>query len=589
MINMVDNTEKPIFPLIPSDNCKKDDLSDQKGPGIVMGGKHTPWLSRFVWVGESQPPKIEEGGNQLIELNYTGPPGDASRIYYALMFQMLKWKWNIVKVDENIEVSPTHREYYERTIATKGALEGTIKEGLRSAAQAIADYELIQHDIRRYKEVMDYFTGVAKARQITSPKLRKEKLLSAEHALKSMYADQVDVHTGGASLVQMAQTRWPTVLSDFMRLTDEMDTMEKIRKELGISNAEALVLKNKNDLFREWMRNFGGVVKDRYARLTGIAVARQKSVDEYREWIRPYVIRFKSMKAAAPKDAFKSWLDITGQAMYRNNIKLWAWQPYRAVEIRKAPMLKSGDFVVDPADLFTVEHFIKSAETGLAHKDFYPWLLNHQEPSGKPTDYPWIEYFSREKVTVADEIILSIKKKWKEKEIGGTDVNDLYYLFLAFDINRTGTRLQVGEQEDIVFDLRMHMISQNALLVRLVELECREREIGRYIEEMLGLKKDEKSTEELVKGEFPELFGVKPPKPPGTFELFVKQWKETIEALLEPFRSFEKKVMKPRPWLVKTGPYESDFDERIAKQYLIPSGQVFGTIVGFIQSKMGVE
>jgi len=580
----------PIFPLIEADaGFKKADLSDQNRPGIVASAPGSPWMGKFMWVGPVKQIRKEEGSNQLVSLNFTGPPGAASGVYYALMFQLLKWNYNVIKVDENIEVNPTHREYYEKTIATKGALEGTIKEGLRSAAQAVADYELILHDIRKYKEILDYFTNIAKAKQVKDAKERKEKIKAAEHALKAMYIDQVDVHTQNSSIITMAQSRWPTVLVDFVRLTEDDDTVEKIQDRLQVSKAEALVLKTKNDMFREWMKIFGAAVRDRYDRLVGIATSRERSIEEYREWIKPYLVRFKSIKAGAPMAAFKSFMDISGQATFGNRINIWAFQPYRAVEIKKAPMVREGKFTVDPADPFTVEHYIKSQKTGLAHPSFYPWLLNLQAPTGKATDYPWITDFSPEKVTVADNIILERKKKWESGQIPRTDPSDLYYLFVMIDVERTGLRLQVGELEDIVFNIGMHVISQNALLVRLVELECRDREIGRYVEEMLGVKKGGKTSIELATTEFPDLFGTKKEKIPSEFDKFKQEWKEIAGSFTKPLKTFEGNLFKSRQWMVKAGPYETDFDERVTKQYLIPSGQIFGTIAGFIQSKMGLE
>jgi hypothetical protein len=297
------------------------------------------------------------------------------------------------------------------------------------------------------------------------------------------------------------------------------------------------------------------------------------------------------MKTGSNREAFKSFIDITGQALYSNEIKLWAWQPYRAVEIHKAPMVKSGDFSVEPADPWTVEHYIKSQVTGLAHRNFYPWLLQEESPAfKKASDYPWLAGFSTEKkVTVADNMIARIRNSWKKGEIPCTDPNDIYYLFITMDIDRAGSRLPVGELEDITFDMRMHVISHNALLIKMVELDCREKEIDRYIEEMLGVKKDDKSIEELVKKEFPELFKVEKPKEPTQFELFKKEWSDTISGLMAPFKSANKHITKSRPWLVKTGPYETDWDERITKHYLIPSGQVFGTVTGYLMSKMGIE
>jgi hypothetical protein len=104
---------------------------------------------------------------------------------------------------------------------------------------------------------------------------------------------------------------------------------------------------------------------------------------------------------------------------------------------------------------------------------------------------------------------------------------------------------------------------------------------------MLGVQKDERPIQELVKGEFPELFGVKPAEAPTQFELFRKEWEEIARSLTSPFRALSR--VKPPPWLIRAGPYETNWDERITKQYLIPSGRKIGEVTGFLLGKMGFE
>ena len=38
---------------------------------------------------------------------------------------------------------------------------------------------------------------------------------------------------------------------------------------------------------------------------------------------------------------------------------------------------------------------------------------------------------------------------------------------------------------------------------------------------------------------------------------------------------------------IKPGPYESDFNERITKHYLIPSGRMLGGLIVLLLNKMG--
>jgi hypothetical protein len=50
------------------------------------------------------------------------------------------------------------------------------------------------------------------------------------------------------------------------------------------------------------------------------------------------------------------------------------------------------------------------------------------------------------------------------------------------------------------------MVSQNVLLVKLLELICRERELERYIDEILGMKREDVNIVDLVKKDYPELY-----------------------------------------------------------------------------------
>ncbi|UCD07199.1 MAG: hypothetical protein JSW41_05235, partial [Candidatus Aenigmatarchaeota archaeon] len=232
-------------------------------------------------------------GEMEIILDFTGLRGSGSNIYHAFIYQAPKWRCTVKKVDESLYVSPVWAEYYNLTIAQKQKLEGAIKTGLASATQAVADYELLKHDSRRYREVIDYFVKADKT--------------SDEHVLRSLFVDRVDAYTGeGFSMVTMAR-RWPTIITDFIRMKtewtdpkviDEKKQVEHIRKELDVSAAEATVLKTKNSLYREWVELFLPQVKERYARIENLVRAREKSVDEYRKWLKPYIAKFRVMKEA---------------------------------------------------------------------------------------------------------------------------------------------------------------------------------------------------------------------------------------------------------------------------------------------------
>jgi hypothetical protein len=538
-------------------------------------------LGYYVCVTPVKPPGQEEDDNKGITIDYTGKPGTASSIYYSLFFQLPKWGWAIKKADEWIEVSPTHKEYYERTMATKQMLESTIKTGLTSAAQSVADFELMSHDLRKYKEILGYFN-------------RKD-----EHSLKAMFVDQVDVHTdmaGQPISMRSIAPRWPTIIADFMRLKDEDDTPEKVQKALDISRAEAVILVTKNKLYKNWKEFFKSTAKERYELLRGMVEARRKTIQEYKEWLKPYIARFRMTKlggerALARKTTLESFADITGISTFSNTIRVFAWRNLRVAEFKKPAAETVEGFMVNPYDDYLRNNLILGEGYSLAK--IYPWLRNPRKYCPKCKKYfpagiiecPQCGSIRLEDKTIADQIVYEkILPMWLRRE-NGLEPYELYYLFLDFNILRVGTRLPSGELEDITFNFKICVMSQNILLLKLLELECRSMELENYIDEMLGVRLEEKEISEIVMEEFPELY---PKKKISGYKGYMKGVGESFGA----YTSFLKKIKMPKLQMLrffKPGPYEKDFKERITKQYSTVAGSHFVGVADFIKMKMGVD
>ncbi len=586
-------TEKPIFPIL--DHL--DDFRDQRGPGMPRTAADSNYKGIYVLAGSTAAIGYETASPQVVELNFTAPPGKASAVYYSFVFHIPKFDYNLVKVDEWIEVSPTRADYYQATVASKEALAGTIKQGLASAAAAISDFELAKHDVRKYKEILNYFNDVEKAKKIKDEKARPQAIRKAEHSLRAMFVDQVDLHTGEGVSLRSIAPRWSTIISDFMRLTDEMDDVEKIRKELSVSRAEAVILKTKNQVYFEWKKLFSEAAIDRYKTLLSLLESRKKSIDEYKDWIKPYLVRFKIMKVGAERkdvqrNMLKSFADVTGQSTFSNAINLWLWKPHKLVEERKNIVEKTGktsDFIFDPYDDFVRENFVLSKKTGLAHPNFYPWLANIL-PKDKAEKLEIVKSgrIKAGEATVADEIAEEIKSSWKKQEMR-LNPNELYYTFFTIDIMRLGTRTQVGELEDITFTIRNFVMSQNVLLVKLIELRAREMDLEKYIEQMMGVHTTEGAEiSEVMKESHPELFGAPPKEEPSSLEKIGKEISEEVGRYSDYFKSITKSLQTPN-WVRKPGHYEADWKDRMTELILKGNTKNFGQLVGFLKGKFGIE
>ncbi|MFZ3077211.1 MAG: hypothetical protein WA139_02035 [Candidatus Aenigmatarchaeota archaeon] len=523
------------------------------------------------------PPGSFDGSNQNVVLNYTGPPGSATGIYFSLVSFLEKNGFTVRKVDESISVTPEHQQYYNMVVEQKRQLEGVIKTGLASAAAAVADASLVEHDLRKYKEILNYFKeGVTVGDKKGN-----------EHSLRAMFIDQVDVHTGdGISLRSIVQ-RWPTIIADFMKLSSDENNIEKVEGKLkGISKAEAVILTTKNKLFIEWEGMFKGAAKDRYSQLKSMSESRKKTVEEYRNWIKPYLGRFKSMKLGHESidnivGGAGNAYELAGQASFYNAITLWAWKAYMPAEFRK-PSTEST-YKIDIDDPFIVNTVIKNEKVGLAN--YYPEL------SEKLKDPKTGEEL---KETKADKLIKKIVDNWKGN---GLDTNSHYYVFFEIGIERAGGKMPGYEFEDITFTVKAYMISQNVMLVKQLELKLRDKEIEKYFDQILGL-----GHEKAFETDYPDLAGKKEePKIEPLFKIDLGLGKsmEGVGKFFRQMDAFFGAVGKGSGKLFaglnlpllfsKSGPYARDFNDTIVEYFLKPMGQdYFGAVKGFIMDQMGI-
>lgn len=474
------------------------------------------------WTAENLGPIVMLGPREArTSLNLTAEPGKCSGAYYSLCFQLRKWDLKVQKASEEIEVSPIHAQYYQLTAKQKEELEAKIKSGLASAAQAVSDYELLKHDERKYREFKQYYET------------------KDEHSLRAVFIDQVDVHTGDGISMRSIVSRWPTLISDFLRLTPEDTDPDKVKTRLGISKAEAVVLVTKNKLYNEWKSMFIVEVEGRLKRIEGLILSRESSINEYREWLKPYVARFKMLEQAFEtgsrrKEERISFMRAGGNAISTSRVKLWAWNDFQPVELtRMAPEL-IGEKPISPYDEWTKRNVILHPKWGLVTE--YPWITGKM-PSGKT----WVDE--------AAAWIQDPNNGWMAK-------HRLYYGFLEIVFDRCNLRTADGrELEDGIWGINGLVMSQNALLAKLLELKAKQEELERYIDTLIGIK-------------------------------------PTPEAPAKPLELPKEKRMPHLPWGMiafrRAGPYERMLEERLTKYFAKAVAEsIYGPAVAFLKDKFG--
>jgi len=525
-------------------------------------------------------------------LDFTAPLGKCSGVYYGLMFQLKKWGFQCFKVSESIFVSPINKPYYDVVVGEEDKLEAQIKSGLASIAQAVADLELLLHDLRKYKQYLEYFEQIKKGEELIKEGKEEGKKLKieAEQTLRSIFIDEVDVHTDLPNTpiaLRSIASRWPTIISDFMKLSEEK-TPEEIK--LDVSNAEKIILATKNKLFLQWKAMFEQAVKERYTRLKQLVEARRASVNEYKEALRPTIARYKMIKdmlssAGGRAGMYTSFFHPEAQAFSIDSMTIWAWKPFAPEEkykvsreqFDKIPIAKAG---------FTQEEIKELGLSPAAEVDALP-----VEPSIDSVVRRMIQEIENDpeyreygvKITAKDlKDARERMLKWYSsyaKGIGGGEawVFSPYFFFLEIPMTRTVLRLPDGSQiEDLwIENLRAYTETQNIILARVLELIAKEKklevEIGRLLGEFGITEKPPSEIEALLKGEFPKVF--EPEK---------KEEKKKTEKKLDFLRSLIPGIIRAK------GPYEFSMSDRLAKYYQIPTGRAFAQVKSYLMSAFDV-
>ena len=533
------------------------------------------------------------------DINFTSFPGKCAGVLYSLLFWMSKWGYHNVKIDDTMDVSPLHPQFYQLTIQQKQALERQIKEGLSSIQNSITDFELLFHDLRKYNDYMEYFKQREEAMK-EKDKEKKDKLMQkAEQSLKALFIDLVDVHTGDAVSLKSIAPRWPTIIADFMRLKEEDTDPKKIAKEYKVSEAEGVVLSTKNKLYVEWRNTFEKTVKMRYGRIFGLAKSRKYSIDEYKRMLRPYIERYRSINEVGPS-AFKelSWLRPGAQAASIDTVTIWSFKEMTPAEhgkpsfehpggsenILKIPFCPTFKAAVKKSIEYLRDNGIKEiplSKTGIEPLDKWVWAL-----------YKYIEDYYSERfgfpVRFSLAELINIRNEFVR---GWGNHAEPYYKCLDCEVLRAVIRLPDNtELEDITYKPKFFLDSQNMMLLRYLEYKAQEKALEMYVDEMLGDTTRGKKVQELT-GEFEKMFEVYPEKTSSEKNEEVsaahdlRAYRESVQKKLMK----ELTVMKSPLKLLKRGDYEPRFDDRITGPWFEDIATSLGIpVANFLKAKFDV-
>jgi hypothetical protein len=529
------------------------------------------------------------------------------------MFQLGKWGFQSFKVQESIFVSPINKGYYELVIGEKEKLSQQIKSGLASIAQAYADLELILHDLRKYREYVSLFNKIKKVEVLKNKKKSEEEIKIAEEeakratqTLRSIFIDQVDIHTDLPNTpiaLRSIASRWPTIISDFMKLEKETSP-EEIK--LDVSYAEKVVLATKNKLFLSWLEMFESTVKQRYERLKELAIARENSVKEYKEMLKPIIARYKMINdmLSSPEgrtSIVRSFFRPDAQAFSLDSMVVWAWKPFAPEEKWKASREYFDKIPAKEAGFTDEEIREIRKRTGKKYIDENGMIEALPiEPSidrivrkikGE------IEEEYKVKITIEDLFearrrLLNRYKAGPEGVGGITWPFSPYFVFVEIPMLRTVLVLPDGTQiEDLgIENLKTYVKTQNIIIGHILEIIAREKVLENYISSLLGefgFDKEGriKRVEDILKEEFPFIYAE------GEAEEFLEVKKGKEEKKGKAF-DFISKILDyfgiQLSFFRAYGPYEHNVTHRIAKYYFKYSGTIFNLIKNYLNASFKV-
>jgi hypothetical protein len=166
-----------------------------------------------------------------------------------------------------------------------------------------------------------------------------------------------------------------------------------------------------------------------------------------------------------------------------------------------------------------------------------------------------------------------------------------YFVFLDVPLLRGVFRLPNGfEMEDLEMEnLRTATKTQNVIILHLLEVIAREKQLENYIGTLLGEVETEKlrTIEELSKEQYPEVFGklekLKNPTEGGLAAAF-RKIRASFGDVLRAFGLTNEFV----DWVRARGPYEFALDDRITEVIQPDPGGLFKLVVSYMQQTAGV-
>jgi len=262
-------------------------------------------------------------------------------------------------------------------------------------------------------------------------------------------------------------------------------------------------------------------------------------------------------------------------------VRLLMWKMFTPEEIGK-PGFVSGE--IDPYD-----DFVKRA---------IPDIEDHYEVRIVKTEDDAKELMEKENLVKDDVLIVDkLKAKWyagdtrHDYESNPPLSHDRYY-YALYDIEVVSPifKMEGGKEEidDWNCLITPYLVSQNVILLTLLEIEAKHRWLNKYVKELIGVRE----VEDKIRNEVEKRYGLDEKKSKKVRFATYKRFRKRQRTMGEKWDNW---MLKNKPkmrgflkYFMRVGPYETVTNERLSKMYgRYMGGGMTDPLFKFIKGQFG--
>ncbi|NOQ55182.1 MAG: hypothetical protein GQ477_00065 [Nanohaloarchaea archaeon] len=438
-----------------------------------LGGGKPNDMKRSGWVAV--------GLNTYRKVSTTSTLGATEGIYIGLIFGLGNKEYKSMKVGEDFHVTPhTQNPFYQNAKAQRGELERIISTTLTDIGNEVGQWQLLQHDVRKAEEMLNYYSSDDAA------------------ALKTIFVDQVDYYTGGGggqgegrlSMAFMRKSNiMPTIVEDFLSMSD-LDDLSEGGSLSKLPQVEKNFLKAKWAAYTQWKNLFKEGIDERYRVVKSLCDSKEKYLEERREWLKPHVMQHKMLNNALSRKEGRagqnnSFFDRPGESRSFTNQTVWLWKPLKTRHnIDRVPdeMYQNPRYIGKNGPVKAYDYHIQ--EIFLYNSD--------SDKGGFVGRYPGITEKQIEGYVGGITHMTDAQHKFDHHGI--LDENEWYYTVWTIDFEKTIFNVMKDGQptplEDGAWTIHGYIVTKNMLLLKLLERKCEDEKIEIEMQNIINMDKD---------------------------------------------------------------------------------------------------